>query len=203
MVSILTILSQRDSIAKYVLNSKIKLEPWMHIGIIELDNGTFGYAIWVWDSRQVIDEAELPKEHEDQIGVYITDHFITNEIRTNDNYLPLIGGGKISTAISKYFDEYYDNLINGIEASLNLSYEDAMNELPEKSDKVKLIKSIKHIFGNVSTHEQRCVSVDSFRDGIKIRCNGGHDVAVMVNSKKKAGLNANLPKNSRVITVYY
>lgn len=203
-MSALTIFSERNRFVSDILNSKIKLEPWMHIGVIELDNDKFGYAIWVWDSRQVIDEGELPKEHEDQIGVSITDHFLTNEMRTNDNYLPLIGGGKISKAISKYFDEYYDSLINGIEASLNLSYEDAMKELPEKSDKSKLIKSIKHILGNVSTHEQRCVSIDSFRDGIKIRCNGGHDVAVMVNSKlKKAGLNANLPNNSRDITVYF
>lgn len=203
-MSTLTILSQRDSFAKYVLNSKIRLEPWMHIGIIELDNGKFGYAIWVWDSRQVLDEGELSKEQEDKIKFYITDHYITNEIRTNDNYLPLTGGGKISKTISKYFDEYYDSLINGIEASLNLSYEDAINELSDEPDKMKLVKSIKRILGKVSTYEQRLISVDSFKNGIKIRCNGGHDVAVMINNKlTKAGLKTNLPNNSRFITVYF
>lgn len=200
----LTIFSQRNRFVTDVLNPRIKLEPWMHIGVIELDNGKFGYAVWVWDSRQIIDEGELSKEQEDKIKFYITDHFFTNEIRTNDSYLPLKGGGNISKVISKYFDEHYDNLINGIEAYLKLSYENAVNELSDEPDKIELIENIKHILGNVSTHEQRCISVDSLKNGIKIRCNGGHDVAVMVNEKlTKAGLKTELPDNSRFITVYF
>lgn len=200
----LTILSQRNRFAKDALNLKVKLEPWMHIGVIDLDNGKFGYAVWVWDSRQVIDEGELSKEQEDEIKFYITDHFFTNEIRMNDTYLPLKGGGSISKAISKYFDEHYDRLVNGIEAYLNLSYEKAANELSDEPDKVKLIKDIENILGNTSTYEQRCISVDGFKYGIKIRCNGGHDVAVMVNEKlTKAGLKTDLPNNSRFITVYF
>ena len=203
MVS-LTLFSQHNRFVTDVLSPRIKLEPWMHIGVIELDNGKFGYAIWVWDSRQVIDEGELSKEQEDKIRFYIIDHYFTNDKRTNDNYLPLKSGGNISKAISKYFDEHYNALVNGIEAYLKLSYENAVNELSDEPDKVKLIENIKDILGNVSTHEQRCISVDSLKNGIKIRCNGGHDVAVMVNEKlTKAGLKTDLPNNSRFITVYF
>ena len=86
---------------------------------------------------------------------------------------------------------------------MKLSYEDAIHELSKEPDKVELVKMVKQILGNTSTHEQRCISVNSFKDGIKIRCNGGHDVAVMVNEKlTKAGLKTNLPNNSRFITVY-
>ena len=117
--------------------------------------------------------------------------------------MPLIGGGDISKAISQYFDEHYNTLVNGIEALMKLSYEDAIHELSEEPDKVELVKTVKQILGNTSTHEQRCISVDGFKDGIKIRCNGGHDVAVMVNEKlTKAGLKTNLPNDSRFITVY-
>lgn len=203
-MSALTIFSQRNSFVKDVLNSKIKLEPWMHIGVIELDDGTFGYAIWIWDSRQVIDESELSKEQGEKIRFYIADHFFTNEIRANDNYLPLKGGERISNAISRYFEEHYNSIIDGIEAILDLSYEDAINELSNEPDKVELIKGIKRVFESVSTHEQRCINVDSFKHGIKIRCNGGHNVAVMVNEKlMKAGFKTNLPNQSKFITVYF
>lgn len=200
----LAIFSESNRFIKDILKSKIQLEPWMHIGIIELDNGKLGYSIWTWDSRQVIEENELSKEQEDKIRFYTTDHYFTNDKRTNDNYLPLIGGGDISKAISQYFDEHYNALVNGIEALMKLSYEDAIQELSEEPDKVELVKMVKQILGNTSTHEQRCISVDGFKDGIKIRCNGGHDVAVMVNEKlTKAGLKTNLPNNSRFITVYF
>ena len=192
-MSKLTIFSQRKGF----------VEPWMHIGVIELDNGKFGYAIWIWDSREVIEEGELSKEQVNNIKFYITDHFLTNEMRTNDNYLPLKGSGEISKSISEYFDEHYNSIIEGIEAVLNLSYEDAIDELSGSPNKVKLIKRIERIFENVSTFEQRCIVIDGFKDGIKIRCNGGHDVAKMVNEKlQKAGLNTELPNNSRFITVY-
>ena len=200
----LAIFSESNRFIKDILKSKIQLEPWMHIGIIELDNGKLGYSIWTWDSRQVIEENELSKGQEERIRFYITDHYFTNDKRTNDNYLPLIGGGDISKAISQYFDEHYNALVNGIEALMKLSYEDAIHELSEEPDKVELVKIVKQILGNTSTHEQRCISVDGFKDGIKIRCNGGHDVAVMVNEKlTKAGLKTNLPNNSRFITVYF
>ena len=199
-----TIFSRTNSFVKDSLNSKVKFEPWMHIGIIEFDDGKFGYAIWVWDSRQVIDEGELSKEQGDKIKFYVTDHFLTNEIRTNDNYLALNGGGYISKAISKYFDEHYDSLVNGIEAVANSSYEDAINELSNEPDKVELIKSIKSVFESVSTFEQRYIKADSFKGGIKIQCNGGHDVAIMVNGKlKKAGLKTYMPNHGRIITVYF
>lgn len=203
-MSTLTIFSQRHGFVKDTLNSKIKLEPWMHIGVIELDDGKFGYAIWVWDSRQVIEDGEISKEQGDKIRFYITDHFFTNESLINDNYLPLKGGGIMSKAISKYFDEHYKSLINGIETILESSYEDAINELSNEPNKVELVKRIQRIFESVSTHEQRCVSIDSFKNCIKIRCNGGHDVAVMINDKlMKAGLKTELPNNSRFITVYF
>lgn len=199
----LAIFSDSNRFVKDILKSKIQLEPWMHIGIIELNNGKLGYSIWAWDSRQVIEESELSKEQEDRIRFYITDHYFTNDKRANDNYLPLIGGGDISKAISNYFDEHYNALVNGIEALMQLSYEDAIHELSDEPDKVELVKMVKQILGNTSTHEQKCISVDGFKDGIKIRCNGGHDVAVMVNDKlTKAGLKTNLPNNSRFITVY-
>jgi len=134
-------------------------------------------------------KAKLSIGQEDRIRFYITDHYFTNDKRKNDNYLPLIGGGDISKAISKYFDEHYNTLVNGIEAFMKLSYEDAIHELSEEPNKVELVKMVKQILGNTSTYEQRCISVDGFKDGIKIRCNGGHDVAVMVNEKlTKAGL---------------
>lgn len=197
----LMIFSQRNSFVKDIL--KIKLEPWMHIGFIELDNDKFGYAIWVWDSREVINEGELSKELEDKIKFYITDHFLTNEVDTNDNYLPLKDGSYISKDISKYFDKHYDTLVNGVETLINSSYEDVINKLSETPDKAELVKSIKSIM-RTSTHEQRCISMDNFKDGFKIRCNGGRDVAIMVNNKLiKAGLKTDLPNNSRYITVYF
>src|SRR5699024_9500914 len=120
----------------------------------ELDNGKLGYSIWTWDSRQVIKESELSKGQEDRIRFYITDHYFTNDTRTNDNYLSLIGGGDISKAISQYFDEHYNALVNGIEALMKLSYEDAIQELSEEPDKVELVNMVKQILGNTSTHEQ-------------------------------------------------
>lgn len=148
------IFSESNRLIKDILKSKIQLEPWMHIGIIELDNGKFGYSIWTWDSRQVIEESELSIEQEDRIRFYITDHYFTNDKRTNDNYLPLIGGGDISKAISKYFDEHYNTLVNGIEALMKLSYEDAIHELSKEPNKVELVKMVKQILGNTLTHEK-------------------------------------------------
>lgn len=200
----LILLSPQNRFVKDILKLKIQPKPWMHLGIIKWNNGNRGYAIWIWDSRQVIEEGYLSEEQKDRIDLYITDHFLTNEIKTNDNFLPLSGGGTISKAISEYFDRHYDNLITGIEAYLNLSYEEALHELSEKPDKTKLVARIKEVLGTISTYGQRCIDIDNFKDGIKIRCNGGHDVATMVNSKLiKAGLKTNLPSNSRFITVYF
>lgn len=200
----LVLLSPQNRFVKDILKLKIQPEPWMHLGIIEWDNGNRGYALWIWDSRQVIEEGYLSEEQNDRIGLYITDHFLTNEIKTIDNFLPLSGGGNISKAISEYFDRQYDNLITGIEAYLNLSYEEAIYKLSDKSNKSKLVTRIKEVLRTISTYGQRCIDIDNFKDGIKIRCNGGHDVAAMVNNKLiKAGLKTNLPNNSRFITVYF
>ena len=118
--------------------------------------------------------------------------------------MPLKGGGDISKAISEYFDKHYDTVVKGIEAYLDMSYEDAVEELSDEPDKVELVKSIEQALGNQSTFEQRCISTDNFKDGIKIRCNGSRDVAVMVNDKlKKAGLRIDLPNDSRFIKVYF
>jgi len=200
----LVLLSPHNRFVKDILKFKIQPEPWMHLGIIECDNGNRGYALWIWDSRQVIEEGYLSEEQKDRIGLYVTDHFLTNEIKTNDNFLSLSGGGNISKVISEYFDRHYDNLVMDIEAYLNLSYEEAIHELSDKSDKVKLVTRIKEILGTISTYGQRLIDIDNFKDGIKIRCNGGHDVATMINEKlTKAGLKTNLPNNSRFITVYF
>ena len=72
-MQIFVIFSKHNRFAKDLLNPKVKLEPWMHIGVIELGSGRFGYAIWTWDTRQVIDEGELSREQEDKIRFYITD----------------------------------------------------------------------------------------------------------------------------------
>ena len=200
----LILLSPQNRFVKDILKLKIHPKPWMHLGIIKWDNGKRGYALWIWDSRQVIEEDYLSEEQKDRIDLYITDHFLSNEIKTNDNFLPLSGGGNISKAISEYFDRHYDNLITGIEAYLNLSYEEALHELSEKPDKTKLVARIKEVLGTISTYGQRCIDIDNFKDGIKIRCNGGHDVATMINNKLiKGGLRTNLPNNSRFITVYF
>lgn len=200
----LVLLSPQNRFVKDILKLKIQPEPWMHLGIIEWDNGNRGYALWIWDSRQVIEEGYLSEKQNDRIGLYITDHFLTNEIKTIDNFLPLSGGGNISKAISEYFDRQYDNLITGIEAYLNLSYEEAIYKLSDKSNKSKLVTRIKEVLRTISTYGQRCINIDNFKDGIKIRCNGGHDVAAMVNNKLiKAGLKTNLPNNSRFIMVYF
>lgn len=185
----LAIFSDSNRFVKDILKSKIQLEPWMHIGIIELDNGKLGFSIWTWDSRQVILESELSKRQENRIRFYISDHYFTNDKRTNDNYLPLKGGGNISKAVSKYFDEHYNALINGIEALMQLSYENAIHELSDEPDKIELVKMVKQILGNTSTHEQRCISVVSM-----MASKFDAMVAVMVNEKlTKAGLKTNLP----------
>jgi len=134
----LVLLFPCNRFVKDIVKLKIQLELCMHIGIIEWDNGNRGYALWIWDSRQVVEESYLSEEQKDRIGLYITDHFLTNEIKTNDNFLPLKGGGNISKATSEYFVRHYDNLVMGVEAYLNLSYEDVIHELSDKSDKVEL-----------------------------------------------------------------
>jgi len=66
------------------------------------------------------------------------------------------------------------------------------------------VTRIKEVLGTISTYGQRLIDIDNFKDGIKIRCNGGHDVAAMISNKLiKAGLKTNLPNNSRFITVYF
>lgn len=127
----LVLLSPQNRFVKDILKLKIQPKPWMHLGIIKWDNGKRGYVLWIWDSRQVIEEGYLSEEQKDRIDLYITDHFLSNEIKTNDNFLPLSGGGNISKAISEYFDRHYDNLVSCIEAYLNLSYEEAIHELSE------------------------------------------------------------------------
>ncbi len=200
----LVLLSPQNRFVKDILKLKIHPKPWMHLGIIKWDNGKRGYALWIWDSRQVIEDGYLSEEQKDRIDLYITDHFLSNEIKTNDNFLPLSGGGNTSKAISEYFDRHYDNLVSCIEAYLNLSYEEAIHALSDKPDKSKLVTRIKEVLGTISTYGQRCIDIDNFKDGIKIRCNGGHDVATMINNKLiKGGLRTNLPNNSRFITVYF
>ena len=202
-MSTLTLFSKHHSFVKEALNPRIKLEPWMHIGIIELDNGKLGYVIWIWDSRQVIEEGVLSKDREEKIRLYITDHYLTNDEKINDNYLPLKGGGDIAKAITAYFDQWYDNLVNGIETVMNLTDADIEKKLSDKPKEIELAKRIKTLLGSVSLFEQRCIHLDSFKDGLKIRVNGGHEVAKMVAAKlAKAGLKTDLPRNGRVITVY-
>lgn len=66
----------------------------------------------------------------------------------------------------------FQKIDNGIEAYLNLSYENAVNELSDKPDKVELIENQTCSWKRVHSRT-RCISVDSFKNGIKIRCMEG------------------------------
>ena len=198
MMPDLTIFLHANRFVKDVLNPSVKLEPWMHVGTIELDNGNLGYAIELWDSRQVIEEGELSDKQSCEIRFYITDQFMTNENRVADSYLPLVGGGDISKAISKYFNEQYDDFVDCVETVMHLPNK----SIGAKSKESAIAKRAERII-SLSTHELQCFDIDSSTDGVQIRCNGGHETAKMINRKlKKAGLKTDLPKGSRIITVY-
>lgn len=67
----LILLSPQNRFVKDILKLKIQPKPWMHLGIIKWDNGKRGYALWIWDSRQVIEEGYLSEEQKTE-SIYIS-----------------------------------------------------------------------------------------------------------------------------------
>jgi hypothetical protein len=93
--------------------------------------------------------------------------------------------------------------MEGIETVMNLTDANIDKKLSDKPKAIELAKRIKNLLESASLFELRCIDLDSFKDGIKIRCSGGHEVAKMVNEKlTKARLRTDLPRDGRIITVY-
>lgn len=98
-----------DQAAKYVgriLKKKMpKPEPWMHIVIKTMSNRNpwSGYAIIIWDTRQVLDEYRSSK------GLFTTDMFTIAKSgmqRANDNRQPLKGGRKDINEFFEFGDKF-------------------------------------------------------------------------------------------------
>lgn len=76
-----------------ILKSKIKVEPqpWLHIAVKTMSqrNPWSGFAIYVWDTRQVVGEYRSSK------GLFTTEMFKKDKFnvpRAVDNRQPLVGG---------------------------------------------------------------------------------------------------------------
>jgi hypothetical protein len=106
------ILRYNEEIQK-TIGSKTKPEPWMHIAIIKQirDNGKFDlslfYAIYVWDTRQVIEERDSRLNYADDATI----KSLAKKYAANDSREPLLGGhGKaMAYMINKKFMSVKDD----------------------------------------------------------------------------------------------
>lgn len=107
-----------EQAAKYIgaiLHKKMpKPEPWLHIAIktVSKRNPWAGYAIYIWDTRQVIDEYRSNK------GLFQTSDFVISKCgmqRAIDNRQPLVGGRKDINEFFEFgeFDASHSSVFDG------------------------------------------------------------------------------------------
>lgn len=77
-------------VACKLIGAKTKPAPWMHLGIIKTDKeqNKFYWAIWVWDTREVIEEGTADMSVKDQVYDIST--------YANDNRMQLKGTSRFA-----------------------------------------------------------------------------------------------------------
>lgn len=97
-----------------------KPEPWLHIAIktVSKRNPWAGYAIYVWDTRKVLDEYRSNK------GLFQTSDFVISKCnmqRAIDNRQPLVGGRKDINEFFEFgeFDASHSSVFDGKDRVVN------------------------------------------------------------------------------------
>lgn len=56
-------LARYNDKAEELLGIKFKAEPWLHIAAVQIKSGDYSYAIYVWDTRKIVNSGHLnPKQ---------------------------------------------------------------------------------------------------------------------------------------------
>lgn len=92
---------------KSLVRSNVKAQPWLHIGIVITDS-TAMWAIWVWDTRVIVDYGDIPYTK--------SKGYMTQFAQKLRNFEPAMDNHKI------LLDEFGDNKRYPIELSIAFGF---------------------------------------------------------------------------------